>query len=106
MRGQSTRTMNLHLRWTRCKMIDGGFVMNRTTCSLLFVMAVLALVAAGGAEIGADGRHYVSTGPKAECLVCKHNADLACVDVEVKADTPRYVYEGKTYYFCSDGCRD
>jgi YHS domain-containing protein len=40
-----------------------------------------------------------------ECLVCKHNADLACVDVEVDKDTPRLDYAGKTYYFCSDKCK-
>ena len=42
---------------------------------------------------------------RAECLVCKENADLACVDVKVKGDTPRAEYDGKTYYFCSDDCR-
>ena len=41
----------------------------------------------------------------AECLVCKHNADLACVDVTVDAKTPRCVCEARTYYFCSDECR-
>jgi YHS domain-containing protein len=41
----------------------------------------------------------------AECLVCKKNADLACVDVKVKQDTPLAVYLGKTYYFCSEECK-
>ena len=40
-----------------------------------------------------------------ECTVCVHNADLACVDVDVDKDTPHTDYQGKTYYFCSDGCR-
>ena len=40
-----------------------------------------------------------------ECLVCKHNADLACVDVAIDASTPRFDYQGKTYYFCSNECR-
>ena len=40
-----------------------------------------------------------------ECLVCKRNADLACVDVDVDKETPRYVYQGRTYYFCSEECR-
>lgn len=42
----------------------------------------------------------------AECLVCKKNADLACIDVEVDKATPRTVYNGKTYYFCSDECKN
>ena len=41
----------------------------------------------------------------AECLVCKKNADLACINVDVTASTPSYVYQGKTYYFCSEDCR-
>ena len=41
----------------------------------------------------------------AECLVCKKNADLACVEVEVNAKTPRADFAGKTYYFCSDECK-
>jgi YHS domain-containing protein len=45
------------------------------------------------------------TACKAECLVCKKNADLACVDVQVDSETPAYVYNGKTYFFCSDECR-
>jgi len=41
----------------------------------------------------------------AECLVCKHEGDLACVDVKVRDDTPRTSYRGTTYYFCSESCR-
>jgi len=41
-----------------------------------------------------------------ECLVCKYNADLACIDIPVDKTTPSYTYNGKTYYFCSDECRD
>jgi YHS domain-containing protein len=43
--------------------------------------------------------------PHAECLVCKKNADLACIDVAVDDKTPSYAYEGKTYYFCSEECK-
>jgi hypothetical protein len=46
-----------------------------------------------------------STQPHAECLVCKYNADLACVDVAVDGRTPHCMCDGKTYYFCSDECR-
>jgi len=41
----------------------------------------------------------------AECLVCKRNADLACVDVLVDPSTPQYDYDGRTYYFCSEECK-
>jgi YHS domain-containing protein len=41
----------------------------------------------------------------AECLVCKHENDLACVDLDVDATTPTVVKDGKTYYFCSDECK-
>jgi hypothetical protein len=44
-------------------------------------------------------------GPTAECPVCKHAGDLACVCVEVRPDTPRCTCKGETYYFCSDECR-
>ena len=67
--------------------------------SFAVVWAVLAL---GCATTSPDA----SAAGHAECLVCKHNADLACVDVAVKADTPHYDFNGKTYYFCSDTCRD
>jgi hypothetical protein len=46
-----------------------------------------------------------SNAPHAECLVCKHEGDLACVDVTIVGDTPRTVYDGGTYYFCSEQCR-
>ena len=42
----------------------------------------------------------------AECLVCKYDADLACIDVDVDKTTPTYDYNGKTYYFCSKECHD
>ena len=46
-----------------------------------------------------------ATGPTAECPVCKHEGDLACVCVEIEADTPRCECAGETFYFCSDECR-
>jgi YHS domain-containing protein len=42
--------------------------------------------------------------PHGQCLVCKHNADLACVDVAIDDSTPRRVSDGQTYYFCSEAC--
>jgi len=43
-------------------------------------------------------------GADATCYVCKYNNDLACVEVQIVESTPRSVYEGKTYYFCSQDC--
>jgi YHS domain-containing protein len=63
--------------------------------------------APSGANAAASGTPVLasSKGQHAECLVCKYNADLACVDLKVDADTPTYSYDGKTYYFCSDTCQ-
>jgi YHS domain-containing protein len=44
-------------------------------------------------------------GPTAECPVCKHDGDLACLCVHVEADTPSCECDGKTFYFCSEQCR-
>jgi YHS domain-containing protein len=33
------------------------------------------------------------------------NVDLACIDVAVDDKTPKLMYQGKTYYFCSDECK-
>jgi hypothetical protein len=44
-------------------------------------------------------------GPTAECPVCRHEGDLACVCVRIEPDTPRCECAGETYYFCSDECR-
>ncbi len=41
----------------------------------------------------------------AECPVCKHEGDLACICVRVDDATPRCECDGRTYYFCSDECR-
>jgi hypothetical protein len=46
-----------------------------------------------------------AAGLTAECPVCRHEGDLACVCVRVEPDTPRCECAGKTYYFCSDECR-
>ena len=44
-------------------------------------------------------------GPTAECPVCKHEGDLACVCVHIEPDTPRCECAGEVYYFCSEECR-
>ncbi|HEX8913777.1 MAG TPA: YHS domain-containing protein [Humisphaera sp.] len=77
--------------------------MRRATAllALLFALSVAPLLtgcAATSAPAVADGKRH------AECTVCKHNADLACIDVVVDADTPHCDHAGKTYYFCSEHC--
>jgi YHS domain-containing protein len=73
------------------------------------VIAVLSLMFVGalaGCGTAPQANAGVKPGaPHAECLVCKANADLACVDIPVDASTPTYTQDGKTYYFCSNECR-
>ena len=75
--------------------------------TIFFALSLMFIAAAGGCV----ENHPTTTAPEsatsfrhAECLVCKHNADMACIDVDVDQDTPSYAYNGKTYYFCSKGC--
>jgi YHS domain-containing protein len=68
--------------------------------------AALLVLTLGVSGCAADGSSAApSTQPHAECLVCKMNVDLACIDVPVDQKTPTYLYNGQTYYFCSDDCR-
>jgi len=73
--------------------------------SLLHAFAALALLLAAGC---ATSYPEVTghPGDAAVCHVCRHNNDLACVCVDVTDKTPRTEYNGKTYYFCSDACRE
>lgn len=66
----------------------------------LLSTAVLAPVAC----VGPNQNEVADASQHAQCLVCKSEGDLACVDVRVRDDTPRTTYEGETYYFCSDQC--
>jgi YHS domain-containing protein len=70
------------------------------------LFSFVTIFAGCAANPQADTRSAPATKPAcAECLVCKKNFDLACVDVDVDATTPRTEYNGKTYYFCSDDCK-
>jgi len=64
----------------------------------LFLAAPLFVACSTPASVRADG-------PAAECPVCRHNGDLACVCVHVASDTPSCECAGQTYYFCSDECK-
>jgi YHS domain-containing protein len=83
-------------------------VINGRSARLRFLPLVgfalfITLMTTGCASTPAQS--VASGGPHAECLVCKKNADLACVDIAVTDKTPRAAYGGETYYFCSDECR-
>jgi hypothetical protein len=69
--------------------------------AVLFILALLTaslLACSAPVAAPADGR-------SAECPVCKHNGDLACLVVHLASDTPTCECAGRTYYFCSDECR-
>jgi hypothetical protein len=78
--------------------------MKEESMKLLFVMVALLFVI--GCASPETERSAATTQPHAECLVCKYENDLACVDVTVEPDTPTTTYQGKSYYFCSDHCRN
>ena len=79
------------------------------TAKRILILATLVLsgctqTATTPSATATDTAQAAAKKSHAECLVCKHENDLACLDVEVDKDTPTVVYNGKTYYFCSDGC--
>jgi YHS domain-containing protein len=69
--------------------------------ALRAILALALLLGAGACTTSAPA----DDGPTAECPVCRHEGDLACVCVHVQSDTPHCECAGKTYYFCSDECR-
>ena len=89
-------------------MIERHCMTYRTRSIVLSLVGVLGMLG-GCAESdhrAADSARTASASlRREECLVCKHNADLACVDIEVDEQTPTYEYQGRSYYFCSKGCR-
>jgi len=46
------------------------------------------------------------TRPVAKDPVCLYNRDLSCVGVRVDENALRATYDGKTYYFCNEKCRE
>jgi YHS domain-containing protein len=83
-------------------------------CLLAGVFSGLLLLAGCGSEsapadLGATTRPAAMSANMpfmAECLVCKYNADLACVAIKPDKDTPTLQYHGQTYYFCSRECQE
>ena len=69
----------------------------------VFGLAATLCLIAGCATQSNDA---TQSGPVATCYVCRYNNDLSCVNIRVKDRTPRTEYHGKTYFFCSDDCRD
>lgn len=76
--------------------------MMKTILPLLALAAVLGLL--GGCAT--PPQTTAPSTPRATCCVCRYNNDLACVDIRVKAATPRTEHQGKTYFFCSADCRE
>jgi YHS domain-containing protein len=76
--------------------------MRRRHLVATFVLLALAPMLA---SCSSDPRLHDPTAVHAQCLVCKSEGDLACVDVIVDERTPRTSYNGATYYFCSEQCR-
>ena len=75
---------------------------------MLLLAGMLGGCASNSQSAAATGSTPVmasSKSPHAECLVCKYNADLACVDIDVDAKTPRTTWNGHDYCFCSETCR-
>jgi hypothetical protein len=66
--------------------------------SLLALLHCCALASCAVTPLGTDGA-------AAECPVCAHEGDLACLCVRVDADTPSCEFAGEVYYFCSEECR-
>lgn len=65
---------------------------------------ILSLLAGGLlASMGCGGPP--DSRPLAEDPVCLAKGDLGCIRVRVDSSTPRAVYQGRTYYFCNDECR-
>jgi len=80
-------------------------MMTRTSSTAAIAALVLGAFLAPVACVGPSTNEIADASQHAQCLVCKSEGDLACVDVRVKSDTPRTTYKGATYYFCSDQCR-
>jgi YHS domain-containing protein len=70
----------------------------------LFTFAALLLLALTGCET-TSANLAKGTGKTAPCEVCRYHHDLACLNVDVDESTPTTVYNGTTYYFCSDSCK-
>ena len=70
------------------------------TATLLILLAL----ASASPACSAPRTHQLAPG-HAECVVCASEGDLACLDVKIAADTPRTEWNGRSFYFCSDECR-
>ena len=72
---------------------------------LLNIVAATLLVLAAGCTTPQKNTTQHSS-QTATCQVCLYNNDLACVNIRLKDTTPRAVYRGTTYCFCSEDCRE
>ena len=72
---------------------------------MAFAIAAAAALA-GAACASARGASRPDSRPIAKDPVCQYFRELGCVDVRVDADTPRAEYNGATYYFCCEHCKE
>ena len=72
---------------------------------IVWFLIIFGAMALQGCATSAHTSVGDSTAAHAECPVCRCNADLACLDVKVTAETPHSEYQGRTYYFCSGECK-
>jgi YHS domain-containing protein len=70
------------------------------------ILIVLFLAGCAAEPVPSTQPIHASAQGHAECLVCKHNADLACVDLAVTDQTASATYNGRRYYFCSEDCKN
>ena len=74
-----------------------------TACLLL--LAALAAPALSACRASASVTIEVDDPTRAHCPVCEAEGDLACLWVRIGTDTPSSTYQGRTYYFCSEQCK-
>jgi YHS domain-containing protein len=72
--------------------------MRTVFCIMIGALALLSGCATSGGRLVAQGEET--------CQVCRYRNDLACICVKVDESTPRTEFAGKTYYFCSESCRE
>jgi YHS domain-containing protein len=67
----------------------------------------IALVfALGCAHVASEEPAAAAAGRTAQCPVCVYHRDLGCVDVDLDTHPPSCEWGGRTWWFCSEGCRE
>jgi len=72
----------------------------------LIPIACLLLVALGCTAVAHEEPAASASDRTVQCSVCVYHRDLGCVDVTVDNQTPSCEWGGRTWWFCSEGCRE